>query len=377
METDVTRAAGAFAFPDWALGLGLLLAAGLAAYALHALLVRVGHRLGSGQEFLRLFLARSERPIQLALVLFSLAVALQFAPLAGETRDMIEHGLLLALIVLIGLSAGSAVGLGADLYMRRFRLDTEDNLLARKHLTQVRILKRAAHTLLAVVTVAAALTSFESVRQFGVSLFASAGAAGLIVGLAARPVLSNLIAGVQIALTQPIRIEDAVTVEGEFGWIEEIGSAFVVVRLWDLRRLIVPLSHFVEKPFQNWTREPSGLIGAVLFHVDYAAPVDKVRAKVEELVKASPLWDGKTCNLQVVEATRGPVELRALVSARTAGQLFDLRCHVREQVLAFLQAEHPQALPRQRTESVGEAAPLAGRSPPKQPRRSAPAPGSS
>ena len=161
------------------------------------------------------------------------------------------------MVFLLGWIALSAIRIAADLYLLRYRIDVEDNLLARKHVTQVRILMRAADTLVVTVTLAIALMTFESVRQYGVSLFASAGAAGLVVGLAARPVLSNLIAGVQIAMTQPIRIEDAVTVENEWGWIEEITSTYVVVRLWDLRRLIVPLNYFIEKPFTNWTREGS------------------------------------------------------------------------------------------------------------------------
>ena len=163
--------------------------------------------------------------------------------------------LLIAAIVLIGWIAITASHIVADLYLLRFRLDVADNLLARKHVTQVRVLRRVVDTLLIIVTVGAALMTFEPVRQYGVSLFASAGVAGLVVGLAARPVLSNLIAGIQLAVTQPIRIDDAVVVENESGRVEEITSTYVVVRLWDLRRMIVPLTYFIEKPFQNWTRE--------------------------------------------------------------------------------------------------------------------------
>jgi len=196
------------------------------------------------------------------------------------------------------------------------------------------------------------LMTFEPVRQYGLSLFASAGVAGLIVGLAARPLLTNLIAGIQIATTQPIRIGDQVVVENESGRIEEITSTYVVVRLWDLRRLIVPLSVFIEKPFQNWTRESSNLIGAVLLYVDFTAPVEAIRARFMEIVQSSKLWDGQVAKLQVTDAKEGSIELRALVSARSASDAFDLRCDIREQLIGFLQKEHPTALPRARTQSL-------------------------
>jgi small-conductance mechanosensitive channel len=240
--------------------------------------------------------------------------------------------------------------MAAARYLLRFRLDVADNLTARKHITQVRVFKRIVDTLIIVVAVGTALMTFDSVRQYGVSLFASAGAAGLIVGLAARPLLSNLIAGVQIAVTQPIRIDDAVIVENEWGWVEEIASTFVVIRLWDLRRMVVPLSHFIEKPFQNWTREGAAILGTVTLHVDYAADVDRIRNALTQVVQESKLWDGKVVNLQVTEASPRSMELRALVSATNASLAWDLRCEVREKLIAFLKAEMPESLPRDRTE---------------------------
>jgi small-conductance mechanosensitive channel len=234
----------------------------------------------------------------------------------------------------------------------RFRLDADDNLLARKHVTQMRVLRRVISTVVLLITAGAALMTIGAVRQVGVSLFASAGVAGLAVGLAARPVLANLIAGVQLAMTQPIRIEDAVIVENEWGWIEEITSTFVVVRLWDLRRMIVPLSYFMEKPFQNWTREGSAIIGAVLLYLDYTAPIEAIRAKAEAIVAASRLWDRKVVNTQVTDTRERVIEVRVLVSAANASAAFDLRCEVREQLIAFLRGEHPESLPRSRNETV-------------------------
>ena len=177
--------------------------------------------------------------------------------------------------------------------------------------------------------------TFEPVRQYGVSLFASAGVAGLVVGLAARPVLSNLIAGIQLAVTQPIRIEDAVVIENESGRIEEITSTYVVVRLWDMRRMIVPLTYFIEKPFQNWTRESANQISAVHVNVDYTTPVDRVRQKAEEIVKASPLWDGNLVKLHVTESDAQSMQLRVIASARSSGDAFELRCEIREKLIGF------------------------------------------
>ncbi len=339
--------------PEWSFA---CLLAGLAAFVgllAYAILARVVRRfVGKENAFLHSVLARAKGAARLAFVVLAVALALPLAPLRPELEAWVTNILTIAFVVLTGWVALVVTNVAADLYMRRFDVSTADNLQARKHVTQVRILKRAADTLIVVITVAAALMTFEEVRQYGVSLFASAGAAGLVVGLAARPVLSNLIAGVQIAVTQPIRIDDAVVVEGEWGWIEEITSTYVVIRLWDWRRLIVPLSYFIEKPFQNWTRETSAVIGSVLIYADYTVPVERVRAKLEEIVKASPLWDGRVVNLQVTEAKERAIELRALVSSDTSPKAWDLRCAVREQLIAFLQAEFPHALPRMRAEVV-------------------------
>jgi small-conductance mechanosensitive channel len=194
--------------------------------------------------------------------------------------------------------------------------------------------------------------TFPSVRQYGVSLFASAGVAGLVVGLALRPLLTNLLAGVQLAITQPIRIEDAVVVEGESGWIEEITATYVVVRIWDLRRLIVPLSYFIEKPFQNWTREGAAILGTVLLYLDYRAPIDAIREEAKKICEASLNWNRKVLGVQVTDAKNNGIEVRILVSANDGGKAFDLRCELREKLIAFLQREHDYALPRQRQENI-------------------------
>jgi len=337
--------------PLWVGGLVLIaLALGLA-LAAHDLLVRAVRRgLRRRSEFTRSLVVRTRGPSRLALLILALSWAVRVSPIAGREAGFIQHALLVGFIVLVGWAVMTALDIGAALYMRRYRIDVSDNLLARKHLTQVRILRRALAILVVLLTVGAALMTVPSVRQIGVSLLAAGGAAGIIVGLALQPVLANIMAGVQIALTQPIRIDDALIVEGEWGVVEEITSAYVVIRIWDKRRLIVPLKYFLEKPFQNWTRTTSDLIGVVLLYLDYATPLEPLRARLREIVEASPLWDQEVVTLQVTDAKERTMEVRCLVGARSAGGAFDLRCEVREKLIAFLREEYPHALPRDRIE---------------------------
>jgi small-conductance mechanosensitive channel len=255
--------------PEWVIGLALVALAIVAALFAHRGIMGLARRVIGTQRSLWLtILERTRGPSELAACLAAVALVLPLAPLDDRIRLGLIQLMVVACIALVGWIAVRAVDMAAGRYLQGYRIDTDDNLLARKHITQVRVFKRITDTLIVIIAVSAALMTFDSVRQYGVSLFASAGAAGIIVGLAARPVLSNLIAGVQIAVTQPIRIEDAVIVENEWGWVEEIASTYVVVRLWDLRRMVVPLAYFIEKPFQNWTRDGSSLLGSVLLHVD-------------------------------------------------------------------------------------------------------------
>jgi small-conductance mechanosensitive channel len=326
--------------PSWIIGAIIMIVPAAAVLAVYRWFTRRLIRLaGRVNPFLQKLMARGQGPASAIVVIVALGLALPVASLPPPVTLAIGRALLAGFVLALGWTAAIALDIGTEIYLRRFRTDVEDNLLARKHVTQMRILQRTAKTLLAIVTVAAALMTFSEVRQYGVSLFASAGAAGLILGLAARPVLSNLLAGIQIAMTQPIRVEDQVVVEGETGWVETITSTYVV-RIWDLRRMIVPLTSFIEKPFQNWTYESGEQIGSVTLRVGYTAPVARLRQKLDEIVHQSPLWDGRVANLQVTDATNEFVELRALVSARSPGQTWDLRCEVREKLVEFLQAEY-------------------------------------
>lgn len=337
--------------PPLVVSAGVLLVAVLVALALHRLVFRGMTRLVRDRDlFWRSIVARTRGLTRLAIIMFCLSIAAGIAPLTRVETSMVRHLLLICFIFLVGWVARTAIHIWSTLYLRRFKLDAEDNLLARKHTTQLSILKRVATLLVLVLTFAAALMTFDGVRQYGVSLLASAGAAGIVVGFALQPLLRNLVAGIQLAITQPIRIDDAVIVENEWGNVEEISSTYVVVRLWDWRRMVLPLTYFIETPFQNWTRESSSLLGTVIIHVDYTAPVAAMRRKLEEIAAASALWDRRVAGLQVLELRQDTMEIRMLVSATSAGRAFDLRCEVREKLIAWLQAEYPGALPRRRTE---------------------------
>ncbi|MFC0633403.1 mechanosensitive ion channel family protein [Brevundimonas balnearis] len=298
--------------------------------------------------FWRGVVERARKKLRILVILITIAVGVTISPLDPAPSAQIRHVCGFFSILVLGWIALDAVDMWAVVYLRRFNLQSPDNLIARKHITQTRILQRVAVVVVGMVTVALALMTIPGVRQWGVSLLASAGVVGIIAGLALQPVLTNLLAGIQIAVTQPIRIDDAVIVEGEWGNIEEITSTYVVVRLWDWRRMVLPLSYFISKPFQNWTRENARLIGSAFFYVDYAAPMDRLRAAFEAIVRASPHWDGDVQVLQVTDVTERTAQVRCLASAANAGAAFDLRCEIREGMLAFMRDECPEALPRDR-----------------------------
>ena len=336
----------------------VLVLAAVAGLVVHRIVTNVLLNLpGPRGAFVRSFVKQMRAPLRLFFVIAFVITALPVSGFGYDTVEAIGQAMLVLFILLVGFSASRAMTIVANTYLGRFSLDTDDNLVARKHTTQVRILKRATDILIVLVTISAALMTFGPVRQYGVSLFASAGAASLVVGLAARPLLTNLIAGVQIAITQPIRMEDAVIVEGEWGWIEEITATYVVVRLWDWRRMILPISYFLEKPFQNWTHSSASLIGTVFLFADYRMPVAVLREKLEEFAQASPLWDGKVVNLQVSDTTETTMQIRMLVSARNAPQCWDLRCEIREKMIDYVQSTMPDMLPRTRIEVPRSAEP--------------------
>jgi small-conductance mechanosensitive channel len=292
------------------------------------LLPLAGSAIRRGLPLLALILAR---PI------FSASPAL--AAVVGDATSLLLIGMVSYL--LYQLVDGSAA-----FVLRQHRIDVSDNLQARAIYTQVTVLKKVAVAAIAVFTLASMLMVFDSVRQFGASILASAGLAGIVVGFAAQRSIATLLAGFQIAMTQPIRVDDVVIVEGEWGRIEDISLTYVVVRIWDLRRLVVPITYFIEKPFQNWTRSSSDILGTVFLHVDYTMPIEPLRQELTRILAASKQWDGRVNVLQVTEARERTVEVRALASAADASLAWDLRCEVREQLVAFVQANYPESLPR-------------------------------
>ncbi len=348
------------AWRPWAQAGGIMAVAALAGLAAHVLvygsLGALIRRVPAVGLFQGALLRRSRTPARL---LFPLVAILLVLPLVAELigaralallRDVL-YVLLTVSIAWLLIRAARAM---EDAVLQRFDLAAEDNLQARKVVTQTRILRRILVVFIVVLALALVLMQYDGFRRIGTSILASAGIAGIIVGLAAQRTLGNLLAGFQIAITQPIRVEDVVIVEGEFGWVEEITLTYVVVRLWDLRRIVLPISYFIEQPFQNWTRTSAQMLGTVFLYLDYRVPVEDLRAEHRRLVEASDLWDGRACALQVTDASDHAVELRFLQSAASAPRLFDLRCHVREQLIAYVQQHHPEALPRTRAELRSE-----------------------
>jgi small-conductance mechanosensitive channel len=296
---------------------------------------------------------RSRKPVRVILVLIAVIVGVPALPIDAILASWVGRIVSLGLVAAIAWSIIALTGVIEDIVTAKFPLDVRDNLNARQVHTRIRVLRRIAVILIVGLAVSAMLMSFPSLRRLGTSILASAGIAGIVVGMAARPTLSNLIAGVQVALTEPIRLDDVVIVEGEWGWIEEIRTTYVVVRIWDLRRLVLPLSYFIEKPFQNWTRVTADLLGTVFIYADYTFPVEELRQELHRVLQTTDMWDRKVWGLQVTDTTDRTIEMRALMSAADSGTAWNLRCYVREQLIGFMQKSHPEHLPKTRAEIQG------------------------
>lgn len=284
------------------------------------------------------------------LLLFSIALSIIISSLLPGPDFLLHlnHFINLVIIFAVTWLLIRIIGLGRELILKRYDSDEKDNLKARKVHTQFRIIERILVAIVVIIALAVALMTFEGIRKIGVSLFASAGVAGIILGFSAQKLIGNVLAGFQLAVAQPIRLDDVVIVEGEWGRIEEITLTYVVVSIWDKRRLIVPTTYFIEKPFQNWTRETAEILGTVFIYTDYTVPFDKLREELTRILKADKNWDGKVNVLQVTNATEKTVEIRALMSAADSSTAWDLRVHVREKLIEYLQKNHPECLPRTR-----------------------------
>jgi small-conductance mechanosensitive channel len=308
-------------------------------------------RITKSLVFGRQLVLRSEAPTLWLMPLLALQAVWTSAPddllLIGSVRH-VNGMLVVAAVTWLGLQCGLALG---DAMAIRHPLDIEDNLNARRIQTQVKVLVRCVNGLVLLFGAGLILMSFPAVRQIGASLLASAGLAGLAAGFAAKPVLGNLIAGLQIAISQPIRLDDVVIVEGEWGRIEEISGTYVVVKIWDERRMVVPLAYFIEKPFQNWTRSTSSLIGSVFLWVDYSVPLEALREETQRVCADIPqLWDGRVCVLQVTDTSEKSMQLRILLSSADSSRSWDARCHMRERLITFINNNYPECLPQLRAE---------------------------
>jgi small-conductance mechanosensitive channel len=292
--------------------------------------------------------------VRVLLPLAALQVVWVAAPNDQAYIGTVRHAGGLALIGAVAWLLITGIGGLADGVIARYPADVEDNLTARRIATQARVLSRTAMTGVLMAALALMLMTFPGARQVGASLLASAGVVGIVAGLAARPVFSNMIAGLQIALAQPIRIDDVLIVEGEWGRVEEITGTYVVLRIWDERRLIIPLQWFIENPFQNWTRTGSEILGTVFLYADYRMPLDPLREELDRILATAPEWDQRVKVLQLTDVSERTIQIRVLVSARSSGLAFDLRCRVREALVAFMQREYPDCLPQTRALLAGE-----------------------
>ena len=290
------------------------------------------------------------RPTRLLLPVLALQGIWHAAPDGFPLIALLRHANGLLLLAVLTWLAQRAAGGVAQGIINKYPVDVEDNLQARRVHTQTRLIARTVSFMILVAGMSMMLMTFPGARQVGTSLLASAGVIGIIAGIAARPVFSNLIAGLQLALSQPLRIDDVLIVEGEWGRVEEITGTYVVLRIWDQRRLIIPLQWFIEKPFQNWTRSSAELVGTVFLWVDYRMPLAPLRDAAERACAAAPEWDRRQCLLQVVEATTSAIQLRLLVTSSNASLNWDLRCRLREALIDFMQREYPQFLPVSRAE---------------------------
>jgi small-conductance mechanosensitive channel len=295
-----------------------------------------------------LLLPLAGKAVRRALPLVALILGAPALSASPGLAIIVRNATSLLLIGVVAFVLIQVVDAVATFVVEQHRIDVSDNLRARAIYTQVVVLKKVAMSVIGIFTLASMLMVFDSVRQFGASILASAGLAGIVVGFAAQRSIGALLAGFQIALTQPIRVDDVVIVENEWGRIEDITLTYVVVKIWDLRRLVVPISYFIEKPFQNWTRASAALLATVFLYLDYTVPIDALRAELTRILEASPRWDRKVNVLQVTDAREHTVEVRALASAADASIAWDLRCEVREKLITFVQQHYPESLPRLR-----------------------------
>jgi small-conductance mechanosensitive channel len=334
----------------WLAPVLVALAAGAPATAAEFVAALVLLRLTRRYTVLGAVLRQTRPPVRLGLPLLALQTVWGLADDNLPLIHMARHITSLTLIAVLTWFAVRGIGAISGALVQLNPYDIEDNLNARRILTQTRVLSRSLKTLSALIGLSVALMTFPEVRHIGTSLLASAGLAGLVIGLAAKSVIGNLLAGLQLAITQPMRIDDVLIVQGQWGRVEEITGTYVVIHLWDERRLVVPLQWFIENPFENWTRTSANLLGSIYWSVDYRMPMAPLRQEMQRICEKAPEWDGRVCVLQVTDTTEKTMQLRGLVSSLDSGRNWDLRCRVREALIDYMQREFPEYLPLNRAE---------------------------
>ncbi|GAB6281002.1 MAG: mechanosensitive ion channel [Thermovirga sp.] len=333
-----------------------LLGAGLVGFAYRGLIKEAFLSPGPIRtETKRLVFRHLSSPLK-ALVVLAILHALLLLVVSTMPENI--YGFASALLTIATVAAAAwfiieVAGILEDALLLRFDIHSQDNLLARKVHTRLTVFGRLVSLIIGALAFSLILMNFQRFRHIATGLLASVGVVGIIVGLAAQRTVGSLLAGIQLAITQPIRVDDVLVVEGEWGRVEEISFTHVVVKIWDSRRLILPTTYFLEKPFQNWTRVSSEILGTVFLYLDYGIPLDDLRARLREFLEASPFWDGKVCALQVTDCSEQTMEVRALMSARDSGQAWDLRCRIREELLEYIRNTYPDSLPRIRLEKHG------------------------
>lgn len=304
-------------------------------------------------SMIRSILNRMAKPVNYFLPILVLNMVIPLMELRPRQQHIISSAVEILLIIAFGYILTGVVKVLEDYVVHAYDLRKSDNLRERKIRTQLQFLRKMAVSLIVILVACAILLSFDNLRKIGTGLLTGVGVGGIIIGFAAQRSLGNFLAGLQIAFTQPIRIDDVLIVEGEWGRVEEITLTYVVIGIWDQRKLILPINYFIEKPFQNWTRTGSAMLGTVFLYVDYSCPVDEIRKEFERLVEDNPLWDKRVKVVHVTNATERTMEVRLLISASSSGRAFDLRCELREKMIAFIQQNYPDSLPKVRAELEG------------------------
>ncbi len=345
-------------WPFWAQDIFLALSAIIVGLLIKGILAIVGKaytKKNNEYSTIRSIIKHLGRPAEYFFPLLILNWAIPFMHFDAKTTTLLLKINGILLILSFAYLLMKLINVVQDYIIHQFDIKKTDNLRERKIRTQLQYLRKVIVFVITVLAIIAILLSFDSLRRIGAGLLTGVGVGGIIIGFAAQKSLGNLLAGLQIAFTQPLRIDDVLVVEGEWGRVEEITLTYVVINIWDKRRLILPITYFIEKPFQNWTRTTSSILGTASIFVDYAAPVDKIRTEFDRLIAAHPLWDKEAKALEVVNATDKVLELRCLMGANTSGDAWQMRCYIRENLVKFIQENHPEALPKVRATNMEAA----------------------